>query len=137
MTRNDRGQALVEFALVLPLILLASLGLTDATRAVWQYNELALAAREGTRYAIVHGAGSLAPAGPAANDAAVQAEVLRFTVGMPSVTVASAWTSGTNNRGDKVSVDVTAPFVPMLSRYLLNGAFNVTLRGGSELVIQR
>jgi hypothetical protein len=56
---------------------------------------------------------------------------------MPSVTVASSWSSGTNNRGDKVSVDVTAPFIPMLSRYLLNGAFNVTLRGGSELVIQR
>ena len=137
MNRNDRGQALVELALVLPLILLVSVGLIDATRAVWQYNELALAAREGTRYAIVHGAGSVAPTGPSANDTAVRAEVLRFTIGMSNVSVVSSWPNGTNNRGDAVRVDVIAPFAPVLSQYLLNGAFNVTLRGGSELVIQR
>ena len=137
MIRSDRGQALVEFALVIPLVLLVSVGLMDAARAVWQYTELALAAREGTRYAIVHGAGSVLASGPAANDAAVKAQVLRYTIGVPSVTVVSTWPKGTNNRGDSVQVDVTAPFAPALSRYLLNGALNVTMRGGSELVIQR
>jgi Flp pilus assembly protein TadG len=137
MIRSGRGQALVEFALVLPLLLLLSIALTDLARAVWQFNELALAAREGSRFAIVHGGGSLAPAGPAANDAAVRAQVLRYTVGVPNVAVASTWPNGTNNRGDSVQVDVTAPFTPVLSQFLLNGALNVTLRGGSELVIER
>ena len=33
--------------------------------------------------------------------------------------------------------DATAPFVPIPSAYLLGGAFQITLRGGSMLVIQR
>ena len=33
-------------------------------------------------------------------------------------------------------VDATAPFVPLPSQYLLNGALSITLRGGSMLVIQ-
>src|ERR671912_110155 len=45
-TRRDRGQALVEFALVLPLFLLG--------RAVFAYNTLTNAAREGARLAIVN-----------------------------------------------------------------------------------
>ena len=52
---DERGQSLVEFALLLPLMLLIITGLFDVARAVWQENTLAYAAREGTRYAIVHG----------------------------------------------------------------------------------
>src|SRR2546423_13284710 len=52
---DERGQSLVEFALLLPLMLLIITGLMDVGRAVWQENTLAYAAREGTRYAIVHG----------------------------------------------------------------------------------
>src|SRR2546428_7084085 len=53
--QGERGQALVEFALLLPLMLLIITGLFDVARAVWQENTLAYAAREGTLYAIVHG----------------------------------------------------------------------------------
>jgi hypothetical protein len=51
--RTRRGQALVEFALVLPLLLLLFMGLFDFGRAVFAYNSLSNAAREGARVAIV------------------------------------------------------------------------------------
>src|SRR5438105_14964228 len=59
---GERAQSLVEFSLLLPLMLLIITGLFDVGRAVWQENTLAYAAREGTRYAIVHGSGYPDPA---------------------------------------------------------------------------
>jgi Flp pilus assembly protein TadG len=52
--RRGRGQALVEFALVIPLFLLLLVGLFDLGRAVFAYNTLTNAAREGARTAIVN-----------------------------------------------------------------------------------
>lgn len=136
--RSDEGQALVEFALILPLILTIVLGLFDSARAVWQVNTLAYAAREGTRYAIVHGSASAAPLGPSdPSEPAIGAVVRAAAVGVPNVTVATAWPDGNNDRLSRVSVDVTAPFVPVASQLFLGGALRVTLRGGSMLVIQR
>jgi hypothetical protein len=48
------GQALVEFALVLPLFLLLMVALFDMGRGVFAYNTLTNAAREGARMAIVN-----------------------------------------------------------------------------------
>lgn len=52
--RGRRGQALVEFALVIPLFLLLLVALFDLGRAVFTYNTLTNAAREGARMAIVN-----------------------------------------------------------------------------------
>ena len=51
--RRSRGQALVEFALVIPLVILLFMGVFDFGRAVFAYNSLSNAAREGARVAIV------------------------------------------------------------------------------------
>ncbi len=135
---EQRGQALVEFALVLPLMLLVVLGLTDLARVVWQYNTLAYAAREGTRYAIVHGAASVTPVGPTnPSEPNIAAIVRSKAIGVADVTVTTAWPDGNNYRNSRVSVDATAAFVPLPSEYLLGGAFSITVRGGSMLVIQR
>jgi len=54
-SRHKRsGQALVEFALVIPIFLLLLVGLFDLGRAVFAYNTLTNAAREGARLAIVN-----------------------------------------------------------------------------------
>lgn len=52
---SRRGQALAEFALVVPLFLLLALALVDFARGIFIYSVMADAAREGARYAIVHG----------------------------------------------------------------------------------
>jgi hypothetical protein len=50
-----RGQALVEFAVVLPLFLLMLFAVIDIGRVIWANDNLANAAREGARWASVHG----------------------------------------------------------------------------------
>ncbi len=139
--RRESGQTLVEFAILLPLILLIVVGLFDLARAVWQENTLAYAAREGTRFAIVHGSGSESPVYPG-NEQPVVDVVRRNAIGLATVSVGVTWpdTLGGSpclDRNCRVAVDATAPFAPALSQYLLNGALTITLRGGSMLVIQR
>lgn len=51
--KSRRGQALVEFALVLPIFVLMIFGLVDLGRAVFINNSLAEAARDGARYGSV------------------------------------------------------------------------------------
>jgi Flp pilus assembly protein TadG len=148
---DEHGQSIVEFALLLPVMLLIITGLFDVARAVWQENTLAYAAREGTRYLIVRG--DTAPPGQQSNPLnpsdpvtlAAKDVVKQAAVGTAGVTVNVVWPGtpvnqcGTikNKRGCQVQVDASAPFVPLPSQYLLGGAFQITLRGGSVLVIQR
>ncbi len=51
--RCERGQATIEFALALPLLVLLLIGLVDVARALNAHVLIANAAREGARYAIV------------------------------------------------------------------------------------
>jgi hypothetical protein len=53
-SRLADGQSLVEFALVFPLLILFLFGLFDLGRAVYAYNTVANAAREGARVATVN-----------------------------------------------------------------------------------
>jgi len=64
--RHSRGQALVEFALVLPVFVVLLMSIFDFGRVIWAKNSLESAAREGARYAIVHGdsIGQTCPVGP-------------------------------------------------------------------------
>ncbi|MBA3296244.1 MAG: pilus assembly protein [Acidobacteria bacterium] len=51
---TGRGQSLVEFALVLPIAILLLMAIFDVGRAVFAYNGLTNAAREGARLAVVN-----------------------------------------------------------------------------------
>jgi hypothetical protein len=136
---DETGQSLIEFALILPIVLLIITGLFDVARATWQENTLAYAAREGTRYAIVHGSAALdGVVVHSGNEQPVVDVVRAAAVGVPNVSVTVTWPmSNCIDRNCQVQVDATAPFVPLPSAYMLGGAFQITLRGGSMLVIQR
>jgi hypothetical protein len=76
---RSRGQALVEFALVLPVLVLLLTGFFDLGRVVLAHDSLSNAAREAARYAVVHG-GSIqndCPVGPLSAD---------WTTGPPAAT---------------------------------------------------
>lgn len=62
--KNERGQALVEFALTLAFIFLLFIGLLEIIFLMYAYNTLANAAKEGVRYAIVHGTQNVNCSGP-------------------------------------------------------------------------
>ena len=49
-----KGQSLVEFALLLPVFVLAVVVVFDLGRAIYYYSAIHNAAREGARYGIVH-----------------------------------------------------------------------------------
>lgn len=50
MKRSQRGVALVEFALILPFLLLLSITAVELGRAIWEYNTLTKSARDAARY---------------------------------------------------------------------------------------
>jgi hypothetical protein len=52
MKQKTRGQSLVEFALILPILLLLLLGIIEGGRIVWAYITIQNAAREATRYGV-------------------------------------------------------------------------------------
>jgi len=58
LMKSERGQSLVEFALTLPMLLVVMFMVTEFGRALYQYNVLAQATREGARVAVVSAEGS-------------------------------------------------------------------------------
>ena len=101
------GQATVEFALTSVVFFLLVFGIMNFSLAVYSFNQVAYAAREGTRYASVRGATALSPAG--ADDVArfVKGEAAGLNPG--SLTVNTRWNPD-NNPGSFVSVDVQYRF---------------------------
>jgi TadE-like protein len=68
--KSRSGQGMVEFALLVPVLMLMLLGLADVARAVYTYNIISNSAREGTREAILaynqcHNAGAPCSTPPA------------------------------------------------------------------------
>lgn len=64
---------MVEFAVILPILVLLLVGIFDLGHVVWANDALSNAAREAARYAIVHGGSDSTPcpAGPAPAELAV------------------------------------------------------------------
>ena len=58
---EQRGSAILEAALVLVVFVMLFLGLADVARMMYAHNEMPYLAREGARYAAVHGSASSSP----------------------------------------------------------------------------
>jgi Flp pilus assembly protein TadG len=69
--RARDGQALAEFALVIPIVLLVFMGIFDVGRMIFAYNNISNAAREGARTGIVN-----------QNQAAIETEARAATTGL-------------------------------------------------------
>jgi Flp pilus assembly protein TadG len=68
--RNERAQGLLEYALVLPLLLLLVLAVIEFAIVLWSYGTISNAAREGARSGIIY------PYDLAAAEAAVRARAV-------------------------------------------------------------
>lgn len=90
--RRTEGQELVEFALILPLLLLLIFGIMDFGLAIFSYNTIANAAREGARAGVI----------PSASDADVVDATLRLTTGL-NLTASNI----TVTRDSTIQVEVT------------------------------
>lgn len=158
-SRRGRGQALVEFALVIPVFLLVLFGLIDVGRFVYLNSTLSQAAREGARLGSVEASyrGSADPAcgalgGPVcpANDTALRTDIesaanrMMTPFGNVGATYMSCvsrssgtppsgnWTDTTCSNhapGDVISVRVTASFTPITP--LIGQLFGTRILAGS------
>lgn len=100
--RNERGQAMVEFALTITLTLLLVFGMIDFSRAIYTASVIQWAAQQGARTAMVDPAG-------------VRAAVVNRLAGLDPDEVDVNVTTGANT----VQVEVSYEFdfiVPMISR---------------------
>jgi Flp pilus assembly protein TadG len=64
LRKNQSGQAAVEFALTIVFIVLLLVSFLEVILMLYTYVVLADSAKEGVRYAIVHGTGNTACSGP-------------------------------------------------------------------------
>src|SRR5206468_12425750 len=64
--KREKGQAAVEFALMTVFLVVFVISLIEITMLVYTYIVLADSAKEGVRYAIVHGSQNVTASGPTA-----------------------------------------------------------------------
>lgn len=110
--RRSRGQALVEFALVVPIFFLLLFGFIDIARYVYTTTAYGQAAREGARYGAVEQWSYTCPGsvGTQTRKLCTEAVTLgRVPAGAPAPTVVTA-TCSTCRAGDLLAVRVKGPF---------------------------
>ncbi|MHB9145145.1 MAG: TadE/TadG family type IV pilus assembly protein [Symbiobacteriia bacterium] len=99
LSRDERGQSLVEFALVVPLLLLLVIGIMEFGRAYSANLALQNAAREGARLAIT-----------GATDANITQRVVSSAVGLDSTKLTVTVSPVTRVQGAYVTVTATYQF---------------------------
>lgn len=136
--REDRGASMVEFALISFMLVIVLMGVVEMGRMVLVYTTIANAAREGARYAIVHGADqTVSPSGPGnpCTCPDVTAVVKNFASGglvtTSALTITVSYPDSDNNAGSRVDVKVTYPYDPFIGYFgsLLNANLGSTSQG--------
>jgi Flp pilus assembly protein TadG len=137
---GERGQALVELALVSTAVLFLLFGTLDFGRALYAYDFVAQAARSATRYAIVNAGPCAAGGSTAPCESAIQAAIYADTPGVDTAKLqppvftwegADASCPGTAQPGCTVTVEIDYPFTFTLPIPA------VTLKATSQMVISQ
>jgi Flp pilus assembly protein TadG len=120
--RVEAGSSIVEFALASIILFTLVFGVIAICLALYTYNVVAEAARDGSRYAMVRGSQCNSFA-DCPNVSSTQIQTYVQGVGFPgidssSLTVAATWPDGNEKPGSRVAVTVSynfplsIPFVP-------------------------
>ena len=124
---REEGQAQVEFALSIMVVLFTVFFSWELLMAMYTASVMADAAKEGVRYAIVHGSNSTLcsgpnPSNPCASDPAGDEVVNRVKTyaqaslhDIGAINVAVTYPDGTNEPPNRVTVAVTYTYVPYIN----------------------
>ncbi|WP_324334266.1 TadE family protein [Baekduia sp.] len=141
LAHQQDGQALVEFALVLPLLAIFLFGMLDFGKAYNYWNDATHLSAEAARYAAVNSAPN--PASAVSLQAQIQGQAdtgeLRngATASVPSAaTVCIDFPNGTSNPGDPVRVRMTFTYtwVPLIGTQL--SSLSTTISSSSVMRLE-
>ena len=130
--RSEAGVVVVEFAIIAVALFMVLFATMVFGLAVWEYNIVASAAKDGARWATVRGASSSSPA-----TASAVANYVNGRVYGLAVAVTTTWPdsgSPPNAPGKRVRVQVATTFVPIK---LLVPNNSLTLQSTAEMIIMR
>lgn len=118
---NERGQALVELAIALPLLILILMGIFEFGRAFYTYQVVTNASREGARVAALGGSDS---------EVAARAAAAASPAGTAEVSVNP---QGSRSRGEPVTVTVSARVDVAIPFFT---ASSYTVRGSTTMMVE-
>jgi Flp pilus assembly protein TadG len=139
---NDRGQALIEFALGGTMFLLALIGMTQYGVEIYEYNMVSNLAQEGVRWASVRGTKGASPASGAQVQTYVRSRAIGMTVNVTTTSVDPATQACTTTEvdpsslraGQGVCVQVTSTFTPFTSFVT---SHTTTLQSTAQMIMSR
>ena len=103
---KHHGQSLVEFALIIPILLLLAIMIFDFGRAIYYYSTIHNAAREGARFGVIHPNDDIGMINTAEN----------YAIGLDDLTITAGWENSEqvgDNDTYSVSVTVRYCFIPV------------------------
>ncbi len=121
LLKKDKGQSIVEFALVAPILVLLLFGIIEFGRIYETVNVLTSAAREGARVAAV-----TAPSGSQVNSAVNNVLQAGHVNGSPTITIAGP------SAASQVTVTVSVQYIPITGN-IVPGISNLTLTRSSVM----
>ena len=123
--RGKRGQALVEFALIVPIFVLVTVGIFDVGRAIFTYNAVSNATREALREAIVH-----------QDDLAIDAEANTILGGLASASTITHDKSDCTPvmGGCMYGIEISYAFQPATP--FIGALFHPTLTASAEMPVE-
>ena len=139
LVRDQHGSMLLEFSLSVWLLFLVTFLIFEFCMTIYTCSVLGNAAREGVRYAIVHGTDSSSCSGPSSgcSDSSggnIQAVVNSYASisfhDLTHMTVTPSWPDGASTPSSRVLVTISYPYVPYLSLPGFSApSMNVTAEG--------
>ncbi len=109
IVRKSRGQSMLEFALILPILLIFIMMVLDLGRLLFYYSTITNAVREGARYGIIH----------PGDDADIRSRVHEYSVGIGPAEYGVTYFVNVNyddaTSPTAVIVEATYTFVPITS----------------------
>ncbi len=121
---EELGSMLIEFALSVWTLFLLTFLIFEFCMTIYTYSVLGDAAREGVRYAIVHGTDSSSCSGPSSGCGDTTGSNVRAVVtgyagvsfhNVTGMTVTPSWPDGASTPTSRVKVTISYPYVAYLT----------------------
>jgi Flp pilus assembly protein TadG len=142
--KSQRGAAQIEFALSILIVLFLVFWMWEFVMLVYTYAVLSDAAKEGVRYAIVHGGSNTNCSGPIVTGATcpsggdtagnnIKTQVMTYANlslhDVSAISIQPTWPDTTNNPPNRVKVTITYPYVPYIQLPWTSPTISVSAEG--------